>query len=418
MRRLDERRMLDVLVKKGDATPAMMHAVAHRVAQFHASAEGRLGWRYGSAAAVWHRVIGDLASYESFIGYTVGAADLEQIEAYCRGFIEAHWNLINRRAASGRVRECHGDLRADQICMEREITIFDCVEFSEQLRYGDVASEVGFLAMDLDRLGAPRLAQEFVSSYVEISRDDALATMLPFYKCYRASIRAMVASTQSLEAEVRARDREAAKATAQAQFALAHRYAALSRPALVVICGLSGTGKSTVARRLRERIGFEIVSSDLVRKRIAAIPAASRSQGGYDEGIYASEFNRRTYAAMLEEAGAALEAGRGVILDATFRDAATRRLALDCAAAHRAPIALVECRCDENEILRRLDERMRRNNDPSEATPEVYLRQRREFSALDEIPARLRLVVDTRADPITCALAIEASMVEKLPGRE
>ena len=409
MRRLDEGRMLDVLAKNGTATPAMMRAVAKHIAQFHAHTPAKCGWRYGSAAAVWQRVIGDLVSYEQFIDYTVSRRELAEIETFCRTFITTRWNALNQRASEGRVRDCHGDLRAEQICMDRELNIFDCLEFSERLRYGDVASEVGFLAMDLDRLGAPRLAQEFVAAYAEISRDDGLAAMLPLYKCYRASIRAMVESLRSIQPEIAEHERVAAKTVAESYFALAHRYATLARPALIAVCGLSGTGKSTLARSLRDRIGFEIVNSDVTRKQIAEHSANSEPHA-YNEGIYAAEFTRKTYAAMLREAAAILDSGRGVILDATFRDPAHRRLVIECAATKHVPAAFVECRCDEREVLRRLSERAKRGNDVSDATAEVYLRQRAEFAPLDELKPEQQIVADTNAHPIEAALAVEQKL--------
>ncbi len=408
MRRLDEGRMLDRLVREGKADSAMLRVVASRVADFHGAAASAHAWRYGSAAAVWHRVIGDLSDYETFVGYTVSESDLADIEQYCRAFIGSHWEAINERARAGRVRECHGDLRAEQVCVDGEVNIFDCLEFSEGLRYCDVASEVAFLAMDLDRLGAPRLAQEFVSSYVELTGDDGLAPMLPFYKCYRASIRGMVESQRSLQPEVSAVEGEAARALARDYFSWAHRYATVGSPGIVAVCGLPGTGKSTLACALRQRIGYDVVNSDVVRKRLAAISQVEQSAGGYAEAIYNADFTRRTYVGMINEALSAVRAGKGVTLDATFRDPAHRAIVLEACAQEQIPLLFVECRGDEREVLKRLGNRAGQPGQVSDATPEVYLRQRSEFVALAEIPAENRLVADThRNDAIGNALAVE-----------
>lgn len=407
MRRLDSHRMLDVLVKSGEADGAMMRAIAERMARFHAAASTRCAWRFGAAAAVWNRVIGDLAEYESFIGYTVEEPVLRAIEEFCRAFIADNWAEINRRARSGMVRDGHGDLRAEQICVNGGINIFDCIEFSEKIRYCDVASETGFLAMDLDRLGARKLAQHFVSAYAALSGDEGHTAMLPFYKCYRACIRGMVESQRSQQREVPEPEREAARSAASAYFAQAHRYAMLARPAIVVVLGLSGTGKSTVSRALHDRLGFAVVNSDSVRKRIAGVAQPVRSGAGYSEGIYSEDFTSRTYAAMLADARAHLCANRGVILDATYRDPANRRAVMAAAREARAPVLFVECRCDEQEIIRRLEQRARDGHDPSDATVEVYLRQRTEFAPLGEIPAACRMTVDSERDPIDSALEIE-----------
>jgi aminoglycoside phosphotransferase family enzyme/predicted kinase len=416
MRRLDEGRMLDRLVREGTAQAAMMRAVAARVFSFHATVADAQGWRWGSAAAVWRRVIGDLADYARFIGYTVTEGAFGDIESYCRAFIASHWETINERARAGKVRECHGDLRAEQICMEREISIFDCLEFSERLRYCDVASEVAFLAMDLDRLEAPHLAQDFVASYVELAGDHGLAAMLPFYKCYRASIRGMVESWRSLTAEVSPADREASRALARRYFALAHRYTALAAPAIIAICGLSGTGKSTLARALRERIGFEVVSSDETRKRLGAVARTEHPAEAYAEGIYSDDFSRRTYAELVAKAFVIVREATGVILDATFKDPRNRRLVVESAARARVPVLFVECRCEESEVLRRLRHRALQPGVTSDATVEVYRRQRLEFVALDEVAAENHFVADTgRRDPITNALAVEERLAMLYP---
>src|SRR5262249_56058422 len=122
------------------------------------------------------------------------------IETLWRNFIAADWGELNDRALERRVGEGHGDLRAEHICvLDDTINVIDCVEFSERLRYGDVASDIAFLAMDLDRLGASRLADEFVEAFAEIARDDELPIGGPFFKCYRARARGQVASLRSLQ---------------------------------------------------------------------------------------------------------------------------------------------------------------------------------------------------------------------------
>jgi uncharacterized protein len=408
MRRLDESRMLDRLVREGTADASMMRAVAARVFSFHATAADTQGWRWGSAAAVWSRVIGDLTDYERFIDYTVAKDAFADIERYCRAFIASHRETIDERARVGKVRECHGDLRADQICVDREISIFDCLEFSERLRYCDVASEVAFLAMDLDRLEAPALAQQFVASYVELAGDAGMAAMLPFYKCYRASIRGMVESRRSMAEEVGPADRDASRALARRYFALAHRYTALAAPAIIVVCGLSGTGKSTLARALGERIGFEVVASDEVRKRLGGVPRTEHRTEAYDGGIYSGDFTRRTYGELAAKAFALAREAKGVILDATFKDPRNRRLVVGSAARAGVPVLFVECRCEESEIVKRLRGRALQPGVTSDATVDVYRRQRSEFVALDEVAAENHFVADTgRRDPIANALAVE-----------
>ncbi len=408
MRRLDESRMLDRLVSTGEADEDTMRTVARRLAEFHDAVSSTLSWQYGCAAGVWRRVLGDIRSYASFVGYTVSERDLGDIEDYCRRFIESRWEMLNERAANGRVREGHGDLRAEHICVKPDrVSIYDCIEFSESIRYCDVASELGFLAMDLDRLDAARLSLELVSAYREFSGDEGMARLMPFYKCYRASIRGMVESQRSLESEVGPAERDKARDLAHRYFTMAHRYAVQAAPALVVVCGLSGSGKSTLARALSLRLGFEVINSDVVRKRLAGLTAATHARTGYDQGIYGEDFNRLTYATMMDEAEGLLRSGRGVILDATFREPAARRGASDVASRANVPWLFVECRCEEREALRRLDERARIPGEVSDADANVYRHQLVEFAPLNEIPAYRHCIIDTTRDGLAGALEAE-----------
>ncbi len=401
MRRLPEDRMLDVLLAAGKVDRDTIKAIAARIAQFHASAASNHAWIHGSAAAIWRGVVEDIAQNETFIGHTLRQFQFIAIDSFCRAFIAAHWRPLNDRAREGHVREGHGDLRAEHICLlgtekpESEIDVIDCVEFSERLRYSDVASEIAFLAMDLDRLGAPGLADELVEAYAETAGDEDLVVFVPFYKCYRACVRGKVESLRSLEPEVEISERERARRAASTYYALAWRYARAASPALIVVCGLSGTGKSTIARMLQHRKGFRAINSDRVRKRLASVPPHEHVRTDYGANIYSDRFTKITYDAMLAEADNLLGDGRGAILDATFKGSADRQLALALAARRQVPVLFVECVVDPDEAIRRLNERASSEGEVSDATPKVYKQQRAEFEPIRELPPRNYLRIDT-----------------------
>ena len=401
MRRLPEERMLDRMLAAGKVDSDTIRTIARRIAEFHAIAPSNRGWTYGSAAAIWRGVVEDIAQNQPFIGHTLRQFQFAAIESFCRAFITAHWRTLNDRSLTGRVREGHGDLRAEHICIlpgaedKPEIDVIDCVEFSERLRYGDAASEIAFLAMDLDRLGAPALADELVEAYAEITGDDQLAVLVPFYKCYRASVRGKVESLRSLEREVGEAERERARRLASSYFALAWRYARGASPALIVVCGLSGSGKSTVARILQHRKGFHAINSDRVRKRLASVSPHEHVRTDYGANIYSDRFSKITYDAMLAEAEKLLHEGCGAILDATFKTAADRQLALALAARRRVPVLFVECVVNSDEAIRRLTARASAEGEVSDATPKVYKRQRAEFEPIREIPPQNHLCIDT-----------------------
>ena len=396
MRRLPEDRMLDRLIAVGQVDSLTIRAIAKRIAEFHASAPSSRGWTYGSALSIWRDIIEDIAQNKDFVSRTLSKDQFTAIDAFCRAFVNNHWRALNERAYAGRVREGHGDLRAEHICLDsNEIDVIDCVEFSERLRYCDAASEIAFLAMDLDRLGASRLADELVEVYAEISGDEDLGVFVLFYKCYRACVRGKVESLKSLEREVDAAERERARQLASNYFELASRYASCRSPALIVICGLSGSGKSTVARLLQHRKGFKVINSDRVRKRLAAVPAHEHSFTDYGANIYSARFTKIAYDTMLAEAESLIRSGCGAILDATFKASADRQLALSLATRHGVPVLFVECVVSEEEAIRRLERRGSAQSEVSDATPEVHRRQRAEFQPIHEIPPRNHLRLDT-----------------------
>jgi uncharacterized protein len=264
------------------------------------------------------------------------------------------------------------------------------------LRCNDVASEVAFLAMDLDFLGHPLLADQFTTSYAKASGDAELVEISPFYKCYRAVVRGKVESLRSREAEVEPAERREARDRARRYFRMAARFAAAPRPVeLIVVCGLSGSGKSTVARVLGDLTGFPVVSSDVIRKDLAGFPRFAHPAPKTAAALYDAESTRRTYEALARHASDLLGSGRGVVLDATFRDVAGRCAVTAVGEAQGVPVVFLECRAPEEKVRERLRSR---TDDVSDATEEVFLQQRAEEAAfLVEPPAR-HVVLDTGPD--------------------
>ena len=155
MRRLPDDRILERMVRENRAGKADMARIADKLAEFHAGAASDHACTYAAPTATWQAVLGNIEECESCVGETLSRQEFERIEDFLRRFMEIHRDLLRERMAQGRVREGHGDLRCEHICLEDGIIVFDCLEFSERLRYCDVASDLAFLAMDLDRLEAP-----------------------------------------------------------------------------------------------------------------------------------------------------------------------------------------------------------------------------------------------------------------------
>jgi aminoglycoside phosphotransferase family enzyme/predicted kinase len=389
MRRLEADRLLVNLLARGAATAEMIDAVAARVAAFHEVADSGPAVTANGAPEAIRAVLGDnFDGVRPFRDKTIPARDDDDIRSFCLGFLDEHPALFARRQAEHRIRDCHGDLHAEHVYVGDPIVIFDCIEFNRQFRYCDVASEIAFLAMDLDFRDHPGLARRLVWRYAELAADRDIERLVPFYSCYRAYVRGKVDSLKSAEEEVGEDERARARRGAGRHFALAYRYTWAYTPALAVIFGLSGSGKSTLAAALRARTGFTHFNSDVIRKELAGLPPTAR--GGPE--LYTPERSAATYGTMLARAGEELAAGRGAIIDATFQRREHRDTVRALAAQERVPLLFVECSAGNDVIRRRLDERAKREHSPSDADWDVYLQQRAVYEpfAADEPGAVLR----------------------------
>jgi len=195
MKQLPHDRMMDSLLERGQVTQNMVADVADKLMRFHREAETneRIA-EFGGLDAIRRNCDENFVQTEKYIGTSVTDREYQQIKCYTYNFIDRNANLFAKRVEEGRIRDCHGDLHAAHVCFTDDICIYDCIEFNDRFRYCDVASEIAFLAMDLDNYRQPALSQHLVNTYAELSRDGELSEVLDFYKCYRAYVRGKVES--------------------------------------------------------------------------------------------------------------------------------------------------------------------------------------------------------------------------------
>ena len=277
------------------------------------------------------------------------------------------------------MRDGHGDLHCEHVCFAPEgIQIFDCVEFDPQLRLCDLASEIGFLLMDLEARGGAPLGEALLMRYRDLINDFSLSVLLPFYKCYRALIRGKV--------EVL---RAGASAASVKYFTIAGRQTwSPYGPFVVVVCGLTGSGKSTLARELGERIGISAINSDVVRKELTG-----KSGRGVpiNQGIYSPEITENTYDKMFDQTDRNLSQSRSVLLDATFAQRRYREKLVAVAARHRVPVYFLHCVASDNLTQTRLRQRARNENEVSDGRWEIYLEQKSREEPFGECSAEVCL---------------------------
>jgi aminoglycoside phosphotransferase family enzyme/predicted kinase len=394
MKRLPDARMLDRLLADGAVTETTVGLIAERLSAFHRVARrGPCVAKWGSPAEIRHNWEENFAQTRPFIGRTIGESAFKEIHDWVNEWL-AKTELVERRAAEGKVVDGHGDVRSESVCvMDDAVYIYDCIEFNDRFRCNDVASEVAFLAMDLDYRGRPDLGYYFAEDYQHRADDEDLFTLLPFYRCYRAFVRGKVLSFRLNEEEFGEDERRAASARAGEYFELARRYASpLCGPTVISVGGKSGTGKTTMARAIAGELGLRVISADAVRH---ALFGADKRPADFGAGVYTAEANRRTYQQMIDEARARLSADRGVVLDATFLRAEDRAAARAMAKESGAEWRFIECGLEPVLARARLAERAQRNDGLSDATWEIYLRQQMDVGDSGAEQGREWLTLDT-----------------------
>jgi aminoglycoside phosphotransferase family enzyme/predicted kinase len=385
MRRLPDDRMLSALLAKGQAGEEIFVAVAERLSRFYSEAATGPGIdEWGTTAAVWRNIRENLEQTGPYLGTIIAPFQLQLIEEVSSRFLNQESDRFAERIACGMIREGHGDLHLAHICVEgpapANLQIIDCIEFNPRLRCGDIAVDVAFLAMDLDYHGHPELASAFVDHLSRQLQDPDLSRLVHFFSIYRAYVRAKVACFRSNELAPEMPEYLVVKREAERYIDLATSYIVEPEtPTMFLVGGLSGTGKSVVARRLARSLDATLVSSDVVRKELAGLPPETRVPVKYGTGIYTPEHTERTYETILERAGEILASGRSVVLDATFLDSHWRERAHDVASSTGADVLLIECRCPPTVVYERLERRARVASEASDADWAVYQRQRERF---------------------------------------
>lgn len=388
MRRMPADGMLDRLVPRGGVTAQHVHDFARRLAEFHARA-GAIpsDSGHGSVEGLAARVSANLAC----LAQASGALDGPFIDALGQAagtLMERIAPVLEARRARGRVRDGHGDLHARNLCMiDGRITAYDCLEFDDSLRCADVAADVGFLAMDLARLGHRELAHEFVDEYSQASGDRGIMEPVRLFSFHYAIVRAMVESIRLRQDDTSAAERPAITRTIRDFAMLAAGYAV--EPATVLMMGLPATGKSTLGRALARHLRAEVLESDRIRKDLHGIAPTDR---GPPE-MYGAAATSRTYAELAAKAAAV----RGsAVLDASHHTRAARASSIAVAIGRGGPWLLLEVDAERATVDARMRRRARDPSSVSDATIHVHeeLRARREGP--DEVDPQHHLRVISR----------------------
>jgi aminoglycoside phosphotransferase family enzyme/predicted kinase len=408
MRRFEQDALLDRMAKRGALAAAQVDAIADAVADFHARIE-RVPRASGCGAP--ERVVAFAEqNFEQLDALVASPADFEHLDrlrTWTGLEFSARRGILAERKRDGFVRECHGDLHLGNIALiDGSPVAFDCIEFNDDLRWIDVMSEVAFLVMDLLDHRLDAAAWRCLDRYLQLTGDYPGVAVLRFFLVYRAMVRAKVACLRARQSGLDAAAQARIAGEYRGYFALASRLAESARPAIVLMHGLSGSGKTTVAQSLLESLGAIRVRSDVERKRLHGLDPLARTAQALGDGLYGSAATQRTYDRLAAVARAIVDAGFTAIVDAASLRRRDREAARALARALDVPFVVATCTAPEEVLRQRVTARERAGADASEATAAVLDLQLATQEPLDADERGDAVVFDTAAGPDALAATV------------
>lgn len=380
MRQFDQAQLFSHLFAENALTPDLMIQLGKQLAQFHYhAATSPEITDFGRPAAVQEIVENSYGLGQGFIGRSQTEAQFQDTKAFTDRFFQDHEDWLIDRQAKGKIRECHGDIHLNNICLYQDsIQIFDCIEFNQEFRNIDVIYDAAFLVMDLQFRGRLDLANAFLNAYLEWSNDYEGAILLPLYLSMRAYIRGNVNSLALNDPAIPETDKITIAQTAAAYYHQAWAYTQPQTGAIYVMVGVSGSGKSTVARQLAQQTNAIQIRSDAVRKHLAGLALDERGDkaGELGTGIYTPEMTDKTYARLLELGIFLAAQGITVILDAKYDRQELRQAVMSQASAKGIPFKFIYCTAPIETIRDRLNHRQ---GDIADATAQILDNQMLSF---------------------------------------
>ncbi len=345
---------------------------------------------YGSIEIIKKNTDENFDQTKSVIDVTISIEKFNFIKTSTNQFLAQKKDIFKKRIKEGFVRDCHGDLHSGNIVVsDNKVFIFDCIEFNKRFRYSDVASDIGFLVMDLDFQGHPYHSSYFINKYVEKSNDLGIYDVLNFYKCYRAYVRGKVIGFKLNDLHIDKKEKQEIIKIASKYFDLAYYYALLfskdlvkTKPIFFITSGLTGSGKTTIARKISIDYHTHLIGTDEIRKELEGIDKFERHHDAYNTGLYSPDKMLYTYKKALEKADKLLSKGESVTMDATFKTKKLRDMAHNVARKNNANFLILFCITPEKFIKKYLEERVKKKS-ISDGRWEIYLKQKDSFEGFN-----------------------------------
>ncbi len=381
MRQFPSGYMLNNLAVQGELSVETVDQIVDIVADFHASiTTAETTSPYGDSEDIKHWFDENFDHIRPLLNDEHQLLQLQTIQTWGNAAWLKLSALMQERKMLGYVRECHGDLHLGNMTLiNNTVTLFDCIEFNPMLRWVDVISEVAFLTMDFAHFGYHNYAHRFLNRYLQRTGDYQGLILVRYYQVYRAMVRAKISRLRISQPSTGTISIKQAKLDFSNFANLAEYYISHHQPILIITHGFSGSGKSTVAGQLADKIGVIQIRSDIERKRLFGYSAQATSSSTPGRGLYTPEADLKTYQYLAKLATISLKAGFSTIIDATFLKHAQRQTFQKLAADFGASFLIVDFQASIDELCRRIKARQQ---DASEATIEVLLQQQTSAEAL------------------------------------
>ena len=395
MHRFADNELVARMAKDGTITPKIARRLAATVASLHQHLPPyKASSSLGTPNAFFRVLTQNIEQLESFGLPPFHHNRIKIVSEWLQSQFDNLFPFMEARLASGRVKDCHGNCHLGNIIVHRDkVILFDCLEFNDEFRIMDTIAEAAFLWMDMRIRKLASLSHSFINDYLEYSGDYEGLRLLKMYACHYAMVRAKVCLIQKAESGS-ALNRSSLSKQFSPYVDVAINYALTSSPKLILMNGFSGSGKSTVAKRICEKISAICIRSDVERKRLSGLSPEEKSDGE----IYSQSYFHLTYTQLLEHSKSVINAGFNCVVDATFLDRKSRRSFVNLAVSTRTPLQIVSCTTSDREIRRRLRLRNAMENDASEADVAVYLSQKDRQEKYDRNEQGFVIEVNTERD--------------------
>jgi hypothetical protein len=386
MREFPQDEIFTQVLARNELTPALIDKLAKVIAEFHlTTAVAAADSAYGTPEHAHFPVIQNFSQVLPWLNDAAEKAQIAQLQNWAEQQFQQHQALFVKRKQQGFIRDCHGDLHLGNIILHNDKPLlFDRIEFNPDLRWNDVMADFAFLVMDLYDNQQWTLAHRLINTYFAYTGDYAGLTLLPYYVSYRAMVRAKVVLFHSTQTGLDTIAQENLKQQYRKFVNLAEHCTRLPPPALLITHGLSGSGKSTIARFVVEQLGAVQINSDAERKRLFNLPLTAQTNAELNKGIYSPAATEKTYAHLLKLANTIIQAGYTVVVDATFLKKEHRLAFANLAINLQIPFAILHCQAERGIVENWLTQRASNEHEASEAGLAVLNMQEQVVEDLDD----------------------------------